>query len=696
MPPVAAIAGEPFYIQVFARVMIFAIAALSLDFILGYGGLVSFGHAAYLGIGAYAVGILAFHGIENGFAHFAAAIAACAVAAAAIGAVSLRTSGVYFIMITLAFAQMVFFLAVGLRQYGGDDGLSIARPSDFGGVIDLAEPWTLYYVVFGFLALFLFLGGRVVRSRFGVLLQGIRSNERRMIALGFPTFRYKLAAFVIAGSVCGVGGALFANLTLFVSPSILHWTRSGEIMMMVILGGIGTLIGPVFGAAAYLLLESLLSRWTEHWPALLGPLLIVIVLGSKSGLLGLFGGRPMTGMAEPSPSPLLATTGADQAVRRAARARRCDAVGHARRDPRDHRSERRRQDDAGRRRWPASCAPMPARSVSPGATFRGSVRRVARRSASRARSRSPRCFANSPRSTMSRWRCRRMPGTASASGARRPATRCCASRPAAALAEVGLAGRADTPAASLSHGERRALELAMVLASEPRLLLLDEPTAGMGAAEVGRDGCPARPPQGPLRDRSCRARHGRGVRAGRPDHRPGLWPRHRNRSARGDPRRSGGASRLSRRRGSGLMLEIGGLEAGYGDGRVLFGVELAIRAGEVVTLLGRNGMGKTTTISAIMGIVRPLAGTVRLDGAEIGGLPPHRIARLGLGLVPEGRQIFPNLTVRENLVATAVPGGRWITTLCSPCFRRCANGSRRPARCCPAASSRCWRSGGRS
>ncbi|HEX2150739.1 MAG TPA: branched-chain amino acid ABC transporter permease [Stellaceae bacterium] len=296
VPPVAAAVGEPFYIQVFARVMIFAIAALSLDFILGYGGLVSFGHAAFLGIGAYAVGILAFHGVTNGFAHLAASVAACAVAAAAIGVVSLRTSGAYFIMITLAFAQMVFYLAVGLRQYGGDDGLGIARPSDFGGVIDLTEPWTLYYVVFGFLALFLFLGGRAVRSRFGVLLQGIRSNERRMIALGFPTFRYKLAAFVIAGSACGVGGALFANLTLFVSPSILHWTRSGEIMMMVILGGIGTLIGPVVGAAAYLLLESMLSRWTEHWPALLGPLLIVIVLCSKSGLLGLFGvGRDRDG-----------------------------------------------------------------------------------------------------------------------------------------------------------------------------------------------------------------------------------------------------------------------------------------------------------------------------------------------------------------------------------------------------------------
>lgn len=287
VPPVAAAADAQFYVQVFARVMVFAIAAMSLDLILGYGGLVSFGHAAYLGIGAYAVGILAFHGVTSGVVHFTAALAVSAVAAAAIGFVSLRTSGVYFIMITLAFSQMVYYLGVSLRQYGGDDGLNIARPSDFGGLVDLADPTILYYFVFAFLALFLFLGSRAVHSRFGVLLQGIRSNERRMVALGFPTFRYKLAAFVIAGAVCGVAGALFANLTLFVSPSIMHWTRSGEIMMMVILGGMGTLFGPVLGAAAYLLLESVLARWSEHWQAILGPLLIVIVLFSKSGLLGL-------------------------------------------------------------------------------------------------------------------------------------------------------------------------------------------------------------------------------------------------------------------------------------------------------------------------------------------------------------------------------------------------------------------------
>jgi len=291
VPAFTAMADAPFYVGLFARIMVFAIAALSLDLILGYGGLVSFGHAAYLGIGAYAVGILSFHGIANGFVHFAVALCASAVAALVIGFVSLRTSGVYFIMITLAFSQMVYFLGVSLNQYGGDDGLNIRRHSDFGGLIDLDDATTLYYFVWVLLLLFLVLGSRLVRSRFGALLEGTRSNERRMIALGFPTFRYKLTAFVIAGAVCGVAGALFANMTLFVSPGIMHWTRSGEILMMVILGGIGTLFGPVLGAAVYLLLESVLSRWSEHWQAILGPLLILVVLFSKSGLLGLLGSR---------------------------------------------------------------------------------------------------------------------------------------------------------------------------------------------------------------------------------------------------------------------------------------------------------------------------------------------------------------------------------------------------------------------
>jgi branched-chain amino acid transport system permease protein len=288
VPPVAAMLDQPFYVDLFTRIVIFAIAAVSLDLILGYGGMVSFGHAAYLGIGSYAVGILAFYGVNNGFVQFFVAIAGAGAAALLIGLVSLRTSGVYFIMITLAFSQMIYFLCESLNQFGGDNGLNIADNSRFAAWLDLGNGTTLYYLAFACLALCLLFGGRLVESRFGIALRGIKANARRMEALGFPAFRYRLTAFVIAGAIGGLAGALLANQTLFLSPAIMHWTRSGEIMMMVILGGMGTLFGPVLGAVAYLLLENVLSGLTEHWLAILGPLLVLLVLFSRGGILGAF------------------------------------------------------------------------------------------------------------------------------------------------------------------------------------------------------------------------------------------------------------------------------------------------------------------------------------------------------------------------------------------------------------------------
>jgi len=295
VPPLALTLGQPFYLDLFTRILIFAIAALSLDLILGYGGMVSFGHAAYLGIGAYAVGILSHYGITNGVAHFALATLASALVALAIGAISLRTSGVYFIMITLAFCQMIYFLGVSLSVYGGDDGMNIPTHSDFGGLLPLDNASVLYYVTLGVLVLFYGVGRRLVQSRFGMVIRGAKSNQRRMAAVGFATFRYKLAAFVISGAMCGVAGALLANLTLFVSPSIMHWTRSGEIMMMVILGGMGTLFGPALGAVVYLLLEHTLSGITEHWQAILGPILVLVVLFAHRGVFGLLAGRAEAG-----------------------------------------------------------------------------------------------------------------------------------------------------------------------------------------------------------------------------------------------------------------------------------------------------------------------------------------------------------------------------------------------------------------
>jgi branched-chain amino acid transport system permease protein len=290
VPPIAALTDQPFYLDLFRRMMIFAIAAVSLDLILGYGGMVSFGHAAYLGIGAYAVGIPAYHGITNGFVQLGLAVAASALVALVIGAISLRTSGVYFIMITLAFAQMLYYLGISLETYGGDNGMRLAARSRFGGPIDLAQPATFYYLVLAILVLLLVAGRRLVASRFGMVVRAVKANEPRARAIGFSTARYKLTAFVIAGATAGLAGALLANQTEYLTPDFMHWTRSGEIMFMVILGGMGSLFGPVIGAVALLLLEDVLSAMTAHWQIILGPILTLVVLFAKRGLFGLLAG----------------------------------------------------------------------------------------------------------------------------------------------------------------------------------------------------------------------------------------------------------------------------------------------------------------------------------------------------------------------------------------------------------------------
>ena len=290
VPPLAGALNQPFYVDLLRRVMIFAIAAVSLDLILGYGGMVSFGHAAYLGIGAYAVGVLMHHGIVSGWVQWPLAIAASALVALGIGAVSIRTSGVSFIMITLAFTQMLYYLGISIEEYGGDDGMRLPTRSQFPGLVDLKDATVFYYVVLGILLLFLYLGHRLVNARFGMVIRAAKSNEARTRAIGFSTDRYKLTAFVIAGAMGGVAGALLVNQTEFLTPEFMHWTRSGEIMFMVILGGMGTLVGPVLGAVVFLLLEDALSAWTVHWQIILGPFLVLVVLFARRGLAGLLPG----------------------------------------------------------------------------------------------------------------------------------------------------------------------------------------------------------------------------------------------------------------------------------------------------------------------------------------------------------------------------------------------------------------------
>jgi branched-chain amino acid transport system permease protein len=289
LPVYSNLTGNIFVLTLFTRIVILALAAVSLNLILGYGGMPSFGHAAYLGIGGYAVGILAQEGIGSGYAQFAVALAASATYALVIGALSLRTRGVYFIMITLAFAQMAYYIASGLARYGGDDGLTIYTRSDFGSLISLSNRVQFYYLCLACLLGAVLLVWRIVNSRFGLVVQGLRSNEQRMQAIGFPSKRYKLVCFVIAGTLCGLAGALLANNTDFVSPAVMYWTRSGDLMVMVILGGMGTLFGPVVGAVVYLVLEELLSQVTEYWALIMGPLLLLIVLFGRGGIMGLLG-----------------------------------------------------------------------------------------------------------------------------------------------------------------------------------------------------------------------------------------------------------------------------------------------------------------------------------------------------------------------------------------------------------------------
>ena len=287
VPVYAALSGNSFLMSFFTRILILAIAAVSLNLIMGFGGMVSFGHAAYLGIGGYAIGILAKEGINSGFLQWPLALAMSALFALGVGALSLRTRGVYFIMITLAFAQMIYYVAIGLDRYGGDDGMTIYRRSQFGDFINLSNKTAFYYLCLALLLATVYLVWRIVNSRFGMVIQGARSNERRMRAIGFPTYRYKLVCFVIAGTLCGLAGALLANHTDFISPALMHWTRSGDLIVMAVLGGMGTVFGPVIGAVALLVLEEALSGVTEYWQIIIGPIFLLVVLFARGGIDGL-------------------------------------------------------------------------------------------------------------------------------------------------------------------------------------------------------------------------------------------------------------------------------------------------------------------------------------------------------------------------------------------------------------------------
>ncbi|MBP6018639.1 MAG: branched-chain amino acid ABC transporter permease [Burkholderiaceae bacterium] len=289
VPVYVSVSGDTYALILFGRILVFALAALGLNLALGFGGMISLGHAMYIGLGAYSVGIMSSLGWHAGWLHLLVTMLVTAVVAGMLGWVALRTRNIAFIMITLAFAQLFYFIFMGLENFGGDDGMTLDVASNFGPLT--GNPYAQYLatavaVVVAALAL-----SRLVESRFGLVLRATMVSERRVNAVGTASLSYRLMAYVISAELCALAGYFLVNLTGFVSPAYMAWTVSGELIVMVLLGGLGTVFGPVVGAAALLLVEEVLKGYTEHWPLVLGPAIVLMVVFLRKGLWGLLGSQ---------------------------------------------------------------------------------------------------------------------------------------------------------------------------------------------------------------------------------------------------------------------------------------------------------------------------------------------------------------------------------------------------------------------
>jgi branched-chain amino acid transport system permease protein len=499
--------ANTYLLAVASRVMIYGMLAMSLDLIMGYAGLISFGHAAYFGTGAYIVAALMLGGVTSGFIAFPLAVCGAAMAAAIVGALSLRTRGIYFIMITLAFAQMFYYLAIGQQSLGGDDGMSLPGRSDFGSLIDLSKPSHFYYFTFTLLAGVSIALSRIVRSRFGLLLDACRQNETRLLTVGIPTYRYKLVGFVIAGAVAGLAGALMVNLEAYVSPNLLDWKVSGIITMMIVMGGIRTLYGSLIGAALYIALEVAITPYTTHWMAILGPLLVVTALFWRRGIWGLLRGpdrptQPASGSVrlseESAPSAYFAKPAADpqaqmtatvlsarNLVKRFGGLVATDEVDFSVLEGEVHGLIG--PNGAGKTTLIAQLAGLlrsdsgSIRFADTDITHLGSARRaqlglartfqitsifsdftVLENVLVAVQAHAGHCFRF--------WKPVR-------------GDKQLRQKSFEILGRLNLAPRHDVKAGALAHGEKRLLEIAIAIAGSPRVLLLDEPTAGLGSRE---------------------------------------------------------------------------------------------------------------------------------------------------------------------------------------------------------------------
>jgi branched-chain amino acid transport system ATP-binding protein len=673
------------------EIAIFALVGLGFNILLGYTGLVSFGHATFFGLAAYAAALLQIHWLRGHILlPMAFGTGFAAVLGLVIGFLALRRRGVYFSLLTLAFTAMTFSIVYRWTSFtGGENGLrGMSRTSLLG--LDIENQLRFYYLTAAIVLAVASLLWRVVHSPLGRVLVAIRENEQRARFLGYPVQRYKLIAFTLSASVSGLGGCLFAYLKVFVSADLVHVAFSGEILAMSIIGGMASFLGPPLGAAFFILFREILSGFTAGWQFWFGLLFMGFILFSPAGLIGL-GGRLLA----------LFYRGRDEAAAMAARVipRPGQEVAAFLRRPEPSAgvllecravtkrfgeftavagvdlilADRRRHaligpNGAGKTTLFNVCSgmypPDEGQLLLSGERLDGLP---AERIVSRGLARSFQVTNLFPALTV--FENLRLGAQA------RDRQRFDPWRPSTSLATVnqetkqlvsflGLEGLEEAPVANLSYGGQRLVEMGVALAARPRVLLLDEPLAGLAAAERERisdlvrrltehmavllvehdidrvfafaDGVTvmnegrviAEGPVEAVRNDSqvqeVYLGHGRDMLVASAAHAP-----------------AGGARSL--------IVSVAGIDTFYGKSHILHDVSLELRAGEVVGLLGRNGAGKSSTLKSMMGLVPPVRGRIEFAGREITGHPPEEIARLGMGFVPQGRRLFPNLTVAENL-----------------------------------------------
>jgi branched-chain amino acid transport system ATP-binding protein len=668
------------------EIVVFTLLAIAYNLLMGYTGLVSFGHSAFFGLGGYGAGLVQVHLVKGMVVPLLAGMAVATLAGAVIGFLLMRKRGVYFSLLTLAFTQMFFYAVYGATTVtGGENGLGgIERfPLVLGPVrVDLGDKGVYYYATALVAAVAIWLLWRIVHSPFGRVLQGIRENEQRASFVGYDVRRYKLAAFVVSCAFAGLAGALYTFLLNFAYPESLHVTMAGEIAAMTLVGGMRSFVGPAVGAAVFVFMRDTLSSWTENWLVYFGVIFIAFVMFSPNGIVGVVQRLRGLRRGAAAPADARAATPAPAAEAPVARAEgrpllEVDGImkvfgGLAAVNGASFgvgRGELRSvigPNGAGKTTlFNVLTGLLPADGGE--ARFDGAVitglppHRVVARGVSRS------FQIISVFQALSVFENVRL--AVQAKHPRRFAMLADSARLADVSAEaarlldaVGLADRAGTVAANLSHGDQRLLEIAIALATRPQLLLLDEPLAGLSGSDRVRVAQLIRTLHGTvtivliehdidqvlaLSDRITVLHQGRVIAEGVPAdiqknadvQTAYLGHLKVTESAVGGRARLEGAP----------LLGVAGVDAFYGKSHVLHGVSLDVFSGEVVALLGRNGAGKTTTLAAITGVVPPRRGRITYRGRDVAGWSPEAIARLGVGLVPQGRRIFPNLSVLENL-----------------------------------------------